>query len=181
MTTKNDSGQPGKLPKAPAASRAQPVPAGRPEPPRTVRIAVLLMYAGAAVTAIGLALSVIAVATGENALRASHPHATAAQLHATQNVLIVVAIASGVIEIAAWLLLARASRSGLKWARIVATVLFALNTVNFAGHLRGGATIGNTIYSVLIWLAGLAAVVFLWLRQSSDYFTGGPAAPVRPR
>ncbi len=193
MTIKNEPGKPGKPPKAPAAREnpapADPapsgaVPAGRPAPPRPVRIAVLLMYAGAAVTAIGLVLSVIAVATGQKALRASHPHATAAQLHATQNVLITIAIASGILEIAAWLLMARANRNGLKWARIVATVLFAFSTANLASHLHGTATIGNTIYSVLIWLAGLGAVVLLWLRESSAYFGGRSARPaisVRPR
>ena len=169
MAIRNEPGKPGKVPQPPPA-RAAAVPAGRPEPPRTIRIAVLLMYAGAALTAVGVALSVIAVATGEKALRASHPHATATQLHATQNVLIIDAVASGVIEIAVWLLLARANRNGLKWGRIAATVVFALSTVNLAGHLRGTATVGNTIYSVLIWLVGLAVIILLWLRESGAYF-----------
>jgi hypothetical protein len=39
-------------------------------------------------------------------------------LHATQNFLITVAIVSGLPEIGAWLLMARANRGGLKWARI---------------------------------------------------------------
>lgn len=174
MTIKDEPSKPAslrkaaRLPKAPAVQAA--AQAERREPPRTVRIAVLLMYAGAALTAAGLVLNVIAVATGANTLRASHPHATAAQLHATQNALIISAVVSGVIEIAAWLLLARANRSGLKWARIVATVLFALNTVSLARQLSGTATIGNTIYSVLIWLIGLATVVLLWLRESGSYF-----------
>lgn len=168
MKTKDEPGKPTSLPTAPAVSAA--APAVRPDPPRTIRIAVLLMYAGAALTAVGIILSVVAVATGESALRASHPHATVAQLHATQNVLITVAIFSGIIEIAAWLLLARVNRNGLKWARIVATVLFVLNTANLAGHLHGTATIGNTIYSVLIWLVGLSVIVLLWLRESGTYF-----------
>ncbi|MGI9008935.1 MAG: hypothetical protein ACR2FU_22550 [Streptosporangiaceae bacterium] len=181
MTIKDEPGKRTRLPKAPPARESEvaagQVPAVRPEPPRTIRIAVLFMYAGAALTAAGLALSVIAVATGERALRASHPHATAAQLHATQKVLIIIAIASGVLEIAGWLLLARANRNGLKWARIVATALFALSTLNLAGHLHGAATIGNTIYSVLIWLVGLATIVLLWLRESSQYYASGTARP----
>ena len=174
MTIKGEPSKPGNLPKAARLPTAAAVrgaaPAERPEPPRAIRTAVLLMYGGAALTAIGLVLNVIAVATGADTLRASHPHATAAQLHATQNVLITSSVVSGVIEIAAWLLLARASRGGLTWARIVATVLFALNTVSLARQLSGTATIGNTIYSVLIWLVGLATVVLLWLRESSTYF-----------
>lgn len=198
MTTKGEPGKPSKLPKAPPAREGTgsagtgPASTGavstvsggtgppeRPDPPRTVRIAVLLMYAGAAVTAIGLVLSVVVVATGDKALRASHPQATLAQLHATKNALIIVAVVSAAIEIAAWLLLARTNRLGLRWARIAATVLFALNTVNMAGHLRGGATVGNTIYSVLLWLIGLATIVLLWLRESGAYFAASSARPPR--
>src|SRR5258708_36209111 len=104
-----------------AAMPAEPGTPVPPEPPRSVMIAVRLMYAGAALTAIGLVMSVVAVATGENALRASHKHATPAQLHATQSFLIAVSVISGLIEIGAWLLIARANRSGLKWARIAPT------------------------------------------------------------
>lgn len=166
-------------PSKPAGSSSQ-----RPDPPGSVRIAVLLMYAGAAVTALGLVVSIIAIATGDRVLRASHPDATVAQLHATKSALIVLAVASAVIEIAAWLLLARTSRLGLRWARIVATVLFGLNTINLASHLRGAATVGNTLYSAAIWLVGLAAVVYLWLPESRPYFAReappGSATP-RPR
>ena len=98
-------------PKAPAMA-AEPVTPVRPARPRSVMIAVRLMYAGAALTAIGMVMSVVAVATGENALRASHKHATLAQLHATQSFLITVAVISGLVEIGAWLLMARANRSG---------------------------------------------------------------------
>ena len=150
------------------ASQAAPE---RPAPPRSVFLAVRLMYAGAALTAIGMVVSVVAVAVGgENALRASHKHATLAQLHATQNFLITGAIVSGLVEIGAWLFMARANRSGLKWARIIASVLFALNTLNFMGHMLGKVTIGNIAYSVALWLVGLGALYFLWQKDASAYF-----------
>jgi len=154
-----------------AAMTAEPGTPVPPEPPRSVMIAVRLMYAGAALTAIGLVMSVVAVATGENALRASHRHATLAQLHATQSFLITVAVISGLVEIGAWLLMARANRSGLKWARIVATVLFALGTWNLISHIIGTATVTNLAYTALMWLVGLGAVFFLWRKDSSAYFT----------
>jgi hypothetical protein len=143
----------------------------RPEPPRSVMVAVRIMYAGAALTAIGLVISVIAVATGEKALRASHKHATLAQLHATQRLLITLAIVSGLIEIGAWLFMARANRNGLKWARIVASVLFALGTWNLISHIIGAATITNLAYTALMWLVGAGAVFFLWQKDSGAYFT----------
>jgi uncharacterized BrkB/YihY/UPF0761 family membrane protein len=153
-----------------AASADAAVPV-RPDPPRSVVIAARLMYAGAAVTAIGLVISVIAVATGEKSLRANHPHATLAQLHATQNFLITIAVVSGLVEIAAWLFMARVNRAGLKWARIVASALFALSTWSFVSHLFGTITAGNMIYSAAMWLVGLGAVFFLWQKDSSAYFS----------
>ena len=155
-------------PKAPAVRAVAPV---RADPPRSVMIAVRLMYAGAAVTAIGVLISVIAVATGEKALHQSHPHATLAQLHATQNFLITIAIVSGLLEIGAWLFMARANRSGLRWARIVATVLFALGTWNLVAHFIGKGTTTSLAYTVLVWLTGLGAVFFLWQQDSSAYFS----------
>jgi hypothetical protein len=157
-------------PKAPAV-RADAVLPDRADPPRSVMIAVRLMYTGATVTAIGVLISVIAVATGEKALHASHPHATLAQLHATRSFLITIAIVSGLLEIGAWLFIARANRAGLKWARIVATVLFALGTWNFLSHLIGKATPTNLAYTALVWLVGLGAVFFLWQKDSSAYFS----------
>ena len=154
----------------PAAKTAETEPAARPAPPRSVLIAVRLMYLGAVVTAIGLLITVVAVLTDESGLRASHPHATTAQLHATQNALITIAVLSGLIEIGAWLLMARANRAGVKWARIVATVLFALGTLNFLSHFRGAITVGNITYSAVTWLVGLAVIFFLWQRTSSEYF-----------
>jgi len=156
-------------PQAPAVRADSDAP-DRLEPPKSVVIAVRLMYAGAAVTAIGVLLSVIAVATGSKALHASHPHATLAQLHATQNFLITVAIVSGLLEIGAWLFMARANRGGLKWARIIATVLFALGTWNLVSHLIGKATPTNLAYTALVWVVGLAAVFFLWQKDSTEYF-----------
>ena len=67
--------------------------------------------------------------------------------------------------------MARANRSGLKWARIVATVLFALGTWNLISHIIGTATVTNLAYTALMWLVGLGAVFFLWRKDSSAYFT----------
>ena len=162
------SGSPAK--RGPAAKSAQTEPSDRPAPPRSVLIAVRLMYLGAIVTAIGVVISVIAVATDKNGLRANHPHATVAQLHATQNALITIAVLSGLIEIGVWLVMARANRAGVRWARIAATVLFAFGTLNLVSHFRGTITAGNITYSAVTWLVGLAVIVFLWQKSSSKYF-----------
>ncbi|HEX7994575.1 MAG TPA: hypothetical protein VF506_11685 [Streptosporangiaceae bacterium] len=157
-------------PKAPAVRASGPAQP-RTDPPRSVVMAVRLMYAGAAITAIGVVISIIAVLTGQDSLRASHPNATVAQLHATQNALIAVAVISGLLEIGAWIFMARLNRAGLKWARIVATVLLGLGTLNLILRLTSGGGVSNLLYTVVTWLAGAGAVYFLWQRESNDYFT----------
>ena len=63
------------------------------------------------------------------------------------------------------------------WARIVAAVLFSVDTleqiIGAAGVPAGGVA---RIYSLLIWLIGLAALFFLWRPDSTVFFkdqTGG--------
>ena len=84
-------------------------------------------------------------------------------------------IVSGLLGAALWLWMAQANKAGKSWARIVATVLFAIDTLNVAVGASavsgGGAT---RIYGLVIWLIGLAAVILLWQRPSSEYFKGTP-------
>ena len=164
------AGQAAAKPKPAATGRARQAAPERPEPPRSIQIAVRLMYAGAAVTVIGLVLNLIAVATNENAVRAAHKHASPAQVHATHNALITAVVVNAVIEIGAWLLMARANRGGLKWARIISTVLFALSFWSFANLLLGSVTGISIAYSVVVWLVGLGAIFFLWQKDSSAFF-----------
>ncbi|MGN6795380.1 MAG: hypothetical protein ACTHJW_23570 [Streptosporangiaceae bacterium] len=156
-------------PKAPAVRASTAAPVYR-EPPSSIVIATRLMYAGAAVTAMGMVLTIIAIITGLDSLRASHPNATVAQLHATQNALIATAVISGLLEIGAWILMARVNRAGLKWARIAATVLFGLATLNLIFRLTSTGAVANLAYTAATWLAGAGAVFYLWQRESNAYF-----------
>jgi hypothetical protein len=70
---------------------------------------------------------------------------------------------------------AQSCKNGKNWARITGTVLFAIGTLDtFAGL---GAPIAGPvkIWAILVWLVGLAAVVFLWRRTSSAFFKATPA------
>ena len=63
------------------------------------------------------------------------------------------------------------SKAGKSWARIVATVLFGLDTLFLLlGVARAGAAAG-TLVSIVTWLIGLGAIVCLWRRDASEYFT----------
>jgi hypothetical protein len=133
-----------------------------PRSARTVRAAVRLMYAGAAVTTLSLIISIISLAfIGRRAaslrlLGRSQPFPVA----------IAVGIMGGLVLIALWLWMARANGQGRNSARILATVLFCLATL----HLFGNKGVVQVVFAVLTWVIGLAAVWLLWRPTSNAFF-----------
>jgi len=75
-----------------------------------------------------------------------------------------------VIAIGLWLWMARANGAGKSWARIVAAVLFALNTLGLLSAVARPNAAGTKIFDVLGWIVGLSVTVFLWRRDSSEYY-----------
>jgi hypothetical protein len=133
-----------------------------PRSARTVRAAVRLMYAGAAVTTLSLIISIISLAfIGRRAaslrlLGRSQPFPVA----------IAVGIMGGLVLIALWLWMARANGQGRNWARILSTVLFGLAML----HLFGNKGVVQVVFAVVTWLVGLAAVWLLWRPTSNAFF-----------
>jgi hypothetical protein len=66
--------------------------------------------------------------------------------------------------------MARANGQGKNWARILSTVLFALATLDLFGVVSQPKTVLGLIFPVLTWLVGLGAVVFLWRKESTEFF-----------
>lgn len=149
-------------------------------PPPSLTIAVRLMYAGAGLTLAGTAADIIAVVHGgTSALRPSHPHASATQLHATLGALITSVLVSGLLETAIWIFMARANRAGVSWARIVASGLCAISTVLLGFTLAGTGSATQKSFAVASWLVGVGVIVFLWRGETSAYFRA-PVAPSAP-
>jgi hypothetical protein len=148
-------------------------------PPASVVMAVRLMYAGAAVSALSLIVGLATIGSLRNSLHKNDPSLTTAQLHNLQTVVVVGSVAIGVISIGLWVWLALMNKAGRSWARIVATVLFGLDTLFLLlGVARAGAAAG-TLVSILTWLIGLGAVIFLWRKDASAYFTAQSAPKAR--
>jgi len=161
----------------------QPYPSGAqipehsdqpPTPPSVVR-AVQVMYAGAAASLIGIVIDMTTLSSTKSEIIRRNPSLTATQVANAEHVAIGLFIVSGVLGAALWVWIAQMCKVGRNWARIAGTVLFAIDTLSvFLGAATvpgGGAT---RIYSILIWLIGLAAVILLWQRASSNYFRGAP-------
>jgi hypothetical protein len=72
--------------------------------------------------------------------------------------------------------MALANRAGMSWARIVASVLFGLDTVLIVISVSQPAEVLSRVISIVIWLIGLGTIVLLWRRESSQYYTA-----MRPR
>ena len=151
----------------------------RPGPPPSVVMAVRMMYAGAAVSAVSLIVGLATVSSLRTALHKSDPSLTPTQLHNLQTVVVVGSVAIGLISIGLWVWMALMNKAGKSWARIVATVLFGLNTIFLLlGVARAGAAAG-TLVSILTWLIGLGTVIYLWRKDASEYFAAQSAPRVR--
>ncbi len=106
-------------------------PAALP-PARTVRAAVRLMHAGAAITALTLLISIVSLAFFGR---------SGAMLRLAGSsqpfwVAVTVGVAGSLIVIALWLWMARATSRGRSWARLLSTVLFGLATLGSSASAR---------------------------------------------
>ena len=158
----------------PQGGEQPPAPA-RPGPPRPVRTAVLLMYVGAAITAITLVVTLLTIHSIETTLE-NKANYTPQQAHQ----FVVATIVAAVVTLGLWLLMAWANRNGYIWGRMIATILFALNTVDLVVATVRGAAALSLLFAVVIWLIGLAAIVLLWRKESGEYFAT-PRPPRPPR
>lgn len=160
----------------------QPYPSGgqvpepqRPEPPAPVLTAVKLMYAGAAVSAISLIVTLLTIGGLKTAIRSRDPSFTQTQLHSAEVVAVTFAVILGLIGIGLWIWMARANKAGKNWARITSTVFFGLDTLGLLASFGQAETLLGRLVSLVVWLIGLGAIVMLWRKESSGYFAAaGP-------
>ena len=145
---------------------------GKPSVPSQVKHAITAMYVGAAATVAGTVIEILTVNATKTAIEKRSPHLTVSQVNATQHVLVIGAVVSGLIAVAAWLIIARACRNGSNWARVTGTVLFGLATIDSIGSAISPVAGLVKAWWPVIWLAGLVAVIFLWQRPSTDFFKG---------
>jgi hypothetical protein len=160
---------------------SSPAPAPEPEPshaepPPSVRNAVRLMYAGAALSAIVVIVTLVSIGSLKANILAHYPHYTATQRHNAEIAAVVTSIIGGVIAIALWLWMAWANGRGRNWARIVAAVFFGINTLDLLVSFARVHAVGSLIVGILVWLVGLGAIVFLFSKESSAFFASQRAA-----
>lgn len=161
----------------------QPYPGGsqvpepsRPPVPQSVVRAAQVMYAGAAASLIGIIIDMTTLSATKSEIIKRDPSLTPTQVNNAEHFAIGVFIVEGLIGAALWLWMAQSCKAGKNWARIVSTVLFGLDTI---GVIAGAAAVASggavRIYAIVVWLIGLAAIILLWQRQSTDFFKSASA------
>jgi len=155
----------------------QPYPTGGqgpapqlPGPPRPIQNAVKLMYAGAGVSAISFIIGLTTIGSLKSAIRTADPTLTTTQVNSAVTFSLVIVGFFGLLGIALWIWMAWANRGGKKWARIVATVLFGLNTLGLLSVIARPHAVLSLVLNVLLWLVGLTAIVLIWNKESSAYY-----------
>ena len=142
--------------------------------PGPVRKAVRFMLGGAAVTALAGLFSLITVISDPNLINNGNKPTSSAL---TGNIVEVIILT--IVYCVLWVLMARMNRSGRVWARIVASVLFAvrrrISLYSAVNSLHGGQTIlvvniVSFVLEVAEWVCGCGAIALLWRSESSLYF-----------
>ncbi len=160
-----------------------------PRSARTVRAAVGLMYAGAAVSTVYLINSVyvliVMASIDDNKIHHMRlPEVTGAlQVPPLSPAAITVGIVRNLAVIAPWLWIARMAGQRRTWARTAAAALFGLATLEislFVAAPRLISLTGDPLLAVLTWPAGAAAVWLLWRPASTAFFKPQGLAPAQP-
>jgi hypothetical protein len=154
-----------------ASGKNLPAKSADPAPPDTVQRAARYMLVGAAVTAIWLIYWIVVTA----AHKASLTNANGKPVTNSQVAAIILSMIVFTILISAiWVLVARLNQAGKSWARIAATVLFALWLYSTFRSIPLAAKGGYGIVSIIIMLAicliGLAVVYLLWRPDSTAFY-----------
>jgi hypothetical protein len=143
--------------------------------PGSVTAAVRLMWAGAALAVVSALLTPtmgdVMRTQIRDALATSGSSMTPSELDGIVTAILALALVFGLIGAGLWLLMAWLNGRGKSWARIVATVLFALGLIStLTGLPQAGAAPLLTILSLASAIVGGVAVFFLWRKDSSAWF-----------
>jgi hypothetical protein len=134
-----------------------------------VKIAVWLMYAGAALAGVNLIIGLVTSGGERAVLHAANPKWDAALLTAKVHQYLVFVGVTWALAIGLWLIMARTNLAGRGWARMAASVLCALDTLTLIRFLTVPSSLLSKLLVIPMWLVGVGAIVALWQRSSSAY------------
>jgi hypothetical protein len=162
MTDSPQGRQYPQMPSDPQGSVA-PGPVPPPVPPTAIKQAVTLMRGGAAVGFI------VAIATSLATHDVAFSYSSTSSGTTADS--LVGGIISGIITAALWLWMAWKTGDGRGWARVLSSIFFGIACLALLGSIAPSDRSFIVIILTLVeWGVGLAATVYLWNRESSEFF-----------
>jgi hypothetical protein len=149
------------------------------QPPRAVRSAIRLMYAGLVAQLAALVIYIVTLGSVRSAV--AHRYPGLAAQHAL-NVNVAIHFAAVPVGLAVWLFVLRALVRGKDRARFTLAIYFAVTCLSLVIAIgQGSAQLApaDLIAGGVQWLITLAATVFLFTAASSRYYRPEPR-PVTP-
>ncbi|WP_285725691.1 hypothetical protein [Psychromicrobium xiongbiense] len=151
--------------------------------PQMLKIAVILMLVGAALSVISGIFSLLSMDQAVNLAmqKANTGGSTLSpdQVKTVKDIATTTGMVGGIAGIivgtALWVWMAFANRAGKKWARILSTVFAGIFIISSLYSLISGFANQTILYSTLILtilslLVSLGALVLIWLKPSSEYY-----------
>ncbi|MGH9235705.1 MAG: hypothetical protein ACRD0R_20495 [Acidimicrobiales bacterium] len=165
----------GPPPAGPWASDNLPPPPGAPaqqaEPPPSIVTAVRLMWLGAGLSALGILLTFFQTDALRDAIEDSDSSLTPSEVDSAVAVGVGFGVVVGLIGVGLWLWMASANGQGKSWARVVATVLGALNVVGAIFSLAvNPATAMSAVLTIVSLILAVVILVLLYRPESSRFY-----------
>jgi hypothetical protein len=153
-------------PQGPAAPDAGAPPARPPAMQRAVQ----LMYAGAA---LGLISGIVNAVTAHNAMFYTYNSSSTGTTTVSNSSYVAGGVIGGIIVGLLWLWMAWKTGAGRGWARVLSSVFFGFLCLGLIGSMVSVArshTVVAFLVTLVYWGVGLTALIYLWKRESSDFF-----------
>jgi hypothetical protein len=168
-------GGPPPPPSGPWASDNLPPHPGAPtqqvEQPPSIVTAVRLMWVGAGLSALGILFTLFQTDAIRDQVEEDNPSFTSSEVDTAVSVGIGFAVVFGLIGVGLWLWMASANGQGKSWARIVATVLGALNVVGAVFSLAvNPATLLSVLVTIVSLILAVVILVLLYRPESSRFY-----------
>jgi FtsH-binding integral membrane protein len=141
------------------------------EQPPSIRLAVRLMWLGAALSLLGVLLTFTQTDAIRDAIEDSDSSLTSSEVDTAVTVFVAFIVVIGLVGVGLWLWMASANGKGYSWARIVATVLGGLSVVSTLFTISGDGSTGLSIVLSILGVAlAVVILVLLWRPDSSRYY-----------
>jgi hypothetical protein len=141
------------------------------EQPQNIRLAVRLMWLGAALSLLGVLLTFTQTDAIRDAIEDSDSSLTASEVDTAVTATVGFVAVIGLVGVGLWLWMASANGKGQSWARIVATVLGGLNVASTLFSVFGsGSTAVTNVFALIGIVLAVVILVLLWRPDSSRYY-----------